>query len=216
MRFERRAHRRGCGVALVVIDVAPGERRLIEMPDEHLRRAAAAPRSRRRRTARPPPRRRARAGRAASVRRPRSRASSSEHLRPSRSSAGISTCQPSALLDGGLQRLHGPRLAVHQERRRRRRREAAQPAQDLAADRRAPTSRRSSRWWRRPGSTRPWIFTSVAPSTSCRPRVPSAWKPTNSTVLRGSGSAAREMVQHAAAGRHAARRDDDRRAASRR
>ena len=39
------------------------------------------------------------------------------------------------------------------------------------------------------GIISPWILTSVAPSTSSRPRVPSAWKPTNSTVFRGSGSA---------------------------
>ena len=29
----------------------------------------------------------------------------------------------------------------------------------------------------------------VKPSSSCRPRVPAAWKPTSSTVLRGFGSA---------------------------
>ena len=42
--------------------------------------------------------------------------------------------------------------------------------------------------------------------------MPSDWYPTNSTVLFGSGNAGREMMQHAAAGGHAARGDDDRRA----
>ena len=91
----------------------------------------------------------------------------------------------------------------------RRRLKAAEPAQDL---RRVGVRRHrfDLAIAACTGIIWPWILTDGAPSTSCRPAcLPPGSRP-SSTVF--AGRAARlEVMQHAAAGGHAARRDDDRR-----
>ena len=106
------------------------------------------------------------------------------------------------------------RLAVHEIGHARRACEARQPAHDLAGVgvRRHRVDALDARGDRDDAAEQLDLLRAVDEQAAARA---GAWKPTNSTVFFGSGSVAREMVQHAAAGRHAARRDDDRRLARR-
>ena len=60
----------------------------------------------------------------------------------------------------------------------------------------------------RTGMSAPCMRSVRAPSTSARPRVPAAWKPASTMRFFSSGREALQVMEHAAAGEHAAGGDD--------
>ena len=105
----------------------------------------------------------------------------------------------------------GPGLAVHQERPSSAAARNPRASAGSPASRRAPTSTRSGRSGRWTGTCWPWILTARGAVEQLPPARALRLKADQQHGVPRIGQRRLQVMQDAAAGRHPARRDDDRR-----